>query len=605
MIFQIRKIIVAFFLVISCFSHLSAVQSILPVEQIKAGMTGKGKTVFKGTKIEEFDVEILGVLRNDPSHGPKKSMILAKLSGCDLEKTGVSEGMSGSPVYIKGKLIGAIAYGFPNSKEAIAGITPIEEMLAIEKSKAPPKSFYSSSIPVRKYMSMEELLNIHKDVFLSFGVDYYEGRAFVPLRIPLVFNGFSSLAFEKSKPSFSRLGFSPVLGVTIEHSQDRIDIPDLSLKAGDPVGVQLITGDINLSATGTVTYVDGNKVFAFGHPMYNLGSVEYAMAKASVITVIPRVTTSFKITATDSVVGRFVQDRSTGVLGELGKLPRLIPVNISLQNTGEEKKDFKVKIIDDKILTPFLLNTTVSSIMLSEERSIGDLSLALKGNIFLQDGTSIQLEDLFSGNFDTAVANMASLVTAVTFFLSNNEFKDLGIFRIDLDFQATEDIRISHLEKVWLDKYDVSPGEIIRVKVFTRGFRGERIVQDGAIPAPNLPSGSEFYLVVADTQSLQKIERLQYRSQAFVPRSLDQLIRILNNQRKNNRIYFKVLAEKPGLFLKGEEMPNLPPSMKSMFSSPRVATSAPTELTQSTLVNYQLPVPFVFQGMAVIPVRIK
>ena len=189
--------------------------------------------------------------------------------------------------------------------------------------------------------------------------------------------------------------------------------------------------------------------------------------------------------------------------------------------------------------------------------------------------------------------------------MSNNEFKDLGIFRIDLDFQATEDIRISHLEKVWLDKYDVSPGEIIRVKVFTRGFRGDMVVQDGAIPAPNLPSGSEFYLVVADTQSLQQIERLQYRSQAFVPRSLDQLIRVLSNQRKNNRIYFKVLAEKPGLFLKGEEMPNLPPSMKSMFSSPRVATSAPTELTQSTLVNYQLPVPFVFQGMAVIPVRIK
>ncbi len=604
MIFQMKKILVAFFLVISCFSLLSLAQSILPVGQVKAGMTGKGKTVFKGIKIEEFDVEILGVLRNDPSNGPKKSMILAKLSGSDLEKTGVSQGMSGSPVYIKGKLIGAVAYGFPNSKEAIAGITPIEEMLSIEKSKA-PQSFYSSSFPIRKYMSMEELLNIHKDVFLSFGVDYYEGRAFVPLRIPLVFNGFSSLAFEKSKPCFSRLGFSPVLGISQEQPQELIDLPNLSLKAGDPVGVQLITGDINLSATGTVTYVDGNKVLAFGHPLYNLGSVDYAMAKASVIAVVPSVTTSFKITATDSLVGRFVQDRSTGMLGELGKLPRLIPVNISLQNVDEEKQNFKVKIINDQILTPFLLNTTVSSIMLSEERSIGDLSLAMQGNIFLQDGTSIQLEDLFSGNFDSSVANMANLVTAVTFFLSNNEFKDLGIFRIDLDFQATEDIKISHLEKVWLDKYDVSPGEIIRVKVFTRGFRGEGVVQDGAIPAPNLPSGSEFYLVVADTQSLQQIERLQYRSQSFVPRSLDQLIRILSNQRKNNRIYFKVLAEKPGLFLKGEEMPNLPPSMKSMFSSPRVATSAPSELTQSTLVNYQLPVPFVFQGVAVIPVRIK
>ncbi len=583
---------------------LEASDTFFPVDQIKAGMKGRGRSVFLGNTVEEFDVEILGVLKNEGSLGAKRNVILARLKSSRLEKEGVSQGMSGSPVYVEGKLVGAVAYSFPYSKEPIAGITPIGEMLAIENQE-PPKASFNVSQPIRKHISLEELLEINKDILTVGYTTRYEGKDLSPLSIPLVFNGFSSLGFEKSKHLFSRLGFSPQIAGVSSQSSQRVSFLDSTLKAGDPVGIQLISGDLNLAATGTVTYVEGNKVFAFGHPVYNLGAVEYGMAKAEVITVVPSLSTSFKITATNTLLGRFSQDRSTGTFGELGKMPHLVPVQIKITDARERTNDIHIQVVEDKILTPFLLNTAISSILFSEERAVGDLSLELNGEIYLENGMSVHLEDFFSGNFDSSIKDLTSLVTSASYFLTSNEFKELGIHRIDLNIRSSEDIRISYLEKVWLNKYEASPGEAIELEIHTRNFRGEGTLQKGAIFAPSLPSGSEFYLAVADALSLQQLEGRQYRSRAFVPRSLSQLIRLLSSLRKNNRIYLKILAEKPGLFLKGEEMPNLPPTMKSMFSSSRAAVSTPIELTQSTLSYYQLPVPFVFKGATVIPVRIK
>jgi len=581
---------------------LFAQDTILPIDQIKIGMKGKGKTVFVEDKIEEFDVEILGVIRN---YQPKRSLILAKLKGSFVDDAGVIQGMSGSPVYVNGKLIGAVAYSigtFP--KEALAGITPIGEMLSISGEK-PPKSSYSVPIPVKKHITLDELYEMNKSFFSSNSTTFIEGQAFVPLHVPLVFSGFSTRVFEKTKPIFKKLGFNPIKTGASNQPQEKITFPDITLEAGDPVAAQLISGDMNMSAIGTVTHVDGENVLAFGHPLYNLGAVDYAMTKAKVLTVAPSLDISFKIASADALVGRFSQDRSTGVFGELGKMPRLIPLNVKLINGNGETQDIKTNLVDDKILTPFLVNSVVSNILLSEERALGDLSLGLRGNIFLENGMSIQLEDFFSGTFDTSATNLSSLVTSVIYFLTNNEYEDLGIHRIDLDIHSVEEVRFSYLEKVWLDKYDVSSGETISIKIYTRSFGGQSEVKEGGITVPLLPSGSEFYLIVADAASMHQIEIRQYRTQSFVPRSLNQLIRILNNLRKNNRIYVKIVASKPGLFLRGEEMPNLPPTMKSMFSSPRAATSAPTELNRSTLSHYQLPVSNVFRGIAIIPLRIK
>jgi len=574
----------------------------MPLGQVKPGMKGKGKTVFLGGEIKEFDAEILGIIENNQ---PKRSIILAKLSGQGLENTGIIQGMSGSPVYIDGKLIGAVAYSFPFAKEPIAGITPIDEMLAISEQPVQTKPSSVSSLPLRPSLSLSDLMAFHGDLATARPSLLSQGQTLTPIGVPLVFAGFSPAVIEETRPLFTRSGFNPVSSGSAAQTAAPVLEAETALRAGDPVAVELVRGDLSSAAVGTVTYVDGERVLAFGHPLYNLGKVDFAMTKANVLTVIPSLQNSFKLASAGALVGRFVQDRTAGLLGEVGKMPQPVPLEIRFLEPSGRTREFKVDLANDRLLTPLLVNMTVASLLSSEQRSLGDLSFALDGYVYLDNGASVHLEDLFSGNLDTATTGLSGLLTAVVYYLTNNEFEAIGIHRITLAVRALEEGKFCSLERVWLDKYEVSAGERIQVKIYCRTFGGEGFEEEVTVEAPPLPAGSEFNLIIADAASVQQVEALQYRSQDFVPRGLSQLIRILNNLRKHNRVYFKMMASKPGLFVKGEEMPNLPPSMKSLFASPRAAASAPTELTRSTLREYQLPIPYVFRGMASIPVKIK
>jgi hypothetical protein len=592
---------------------VAAQTPIMPIGDVKAGQKGVGRTVFEESKVEDFDVDILGVLNNVQ---PKRDIIIARLHGKNLENTGVIAGMSGSPVYIDGKLIGAVAFSYAYAKEAIAGITPIGEMLELRTRPSSPSSPSSGAmmtmmteIPFKPALSLNELFEMRRDVLMSPEALSVSGQALSPLPVPLVFGGFSSRLIDAVTPLFSRLGFRPVKSGlwTGDRPQisDKPPAPEPPLRAGDPVTLQLVSGDLDLSAVGTVTYVDGKTVLAFGHPVYNLGAVDYAMAKARIVTVVPMLDSSFKISETGATIGAFTQDRIVGAVGEIGRTPRLIPLNIRLVGEGTRAEELKLKIVNDRILTPILANMSTAALLTNEARAVGDVTLEMTADVFLDNGLSVHLEDLFSGNFDAPLQDLVNLVTAVVFYLTNNEFKDVGLYRIDLGVKTTEQVKLASLERVWLDKYEVAPGEPVAVKVYYRGFRGERLVEDVGFAAPNLPAGSEFQLIVGDAASMQKVEAGQYRSTGLVPRNLSQLVRLLNSLRKNNRIYFKLIASQPGLFLRGEEMPNLPPAMKSLFASPRASSPAPTELSNSTLGEYQLPVPYVFRGLAVIPVKIR
>jgi hypothetical protein len=575
----------------------------MPLSQVKPGMKGRGKSVFQGQVIEDFEAEILGVLANT---SPKRSVILARLKGRGLESTGIIGGMSGSPVYIDGKLIGAVAYGFSFSKEAIAGITPIEEMLAV--GTAPEEAAPGAAAPViiRDGVTQEELSGTFLEALAAGRGDREGGLTLAPLELPLVVSGFSARAFEKVRSFFAPRGFRALRGGTGGQAKPSDAPAAPSLREGDAVGVQLIGGDLDMSAVGTATYVDGAKVLAFGHPVYNLGKVDYAMTRADVIAVMPSLESSFKLASMGPVIGRFSQDRTPGAAGEIGALPRLIPLNISLQTGPAARKEFKLKLVADKFLTPALINMAVSGLVTSEERSYGDISLDFNADVFLdKGGLGVHLEDVFSGSYDAPPVSLSGLLAAVVHYLLNNEFKDVGIYRIDLSVRAIEESRLATLEKVLLDKYEVSPGEAIRLQAFYRTQNEESLAEEVTIAAPALPAGSEFQILVGDAASMQQVERTQYRIQEYVPRSLEQLVRLLSNLRKNNRIYFRIMAAKPGLFLKGEELPNLPPTLKTMFASPRASAAGPTEITRSTLSEYQLAIPYMFKGGASIPVRIR
>jgi hypothetical protein len=576
----------------------------MPLAQVKPGMKGRGKTVFAGQAIEEFEAEILGVLANA---SPKRHIILARLKGRGLESTGIIGGMSGSPVYVDGKLIGAVAYGFSFSKDAIAGITPIEEMLAVAEAPDEARPGAAPPLVLREGVGQMELAAAWRTPAPAGGIaEERTGSSLAPLPLPLVFGGFSASAFDRARTFFGPRGFLAVRGGTGGQALAAPPAAEPSLREGDAVGVQLVGGDLDISAVGTVTYVDGAKVLAFGHPVYNLGKVDYAMTRAEVIAVMPSLESSFKMSAAGPVIGRFGQDRTPGAAGQVGALPRLIPLNIGLQTGPASRKDFKLKLVADKFLTPALINMAVSSLVTTEERSYGAISLDFNADVFLdRGGLSVHLEDLFSGGYNEPPVNLSGLLAAVAHYLLNNAFKDVGIFRIDLNVRAIEESRQAALERVLLDKYEVSPGEAIRLQVFYRTQKEESLMEEVTVLAPALPAGSEFQLLVGDAASMQQIERAQYRVQELVPRSLEQLVRLLGNLRKNNRIYFRIMAPKPGLFLKGEELPNLPPTLKTMFASPRASAAGPTEITRSTLSEYQLAIPFVFRGLATLPVKIR
>ena len=599
-----RRIALIALVLVASAAAAEAVTITMPLSQVKPGMKGRGKSVFQGKTIEDFEVEILGVLENNQ---PKRNIILARLKGRGLESTGIIQGMSGSPVYIDGKLIGAVAYGFSFSKEPIAGITPIEEMLAVERAPAEPKAGAVAAPPLRDDLSQAELSETFLRALASRPAEKASGAAISPLDMPLVFSGFSAGAFERARAFFAPSGFRAVRAGTGAGQTPAADAPaGPSVREGDAVGVQLIGGDLDLSAVGTATYVDGNKVLAFGHPLYNLGAVEYGLTRADVIAVMPSLESSFKLATAGPVIGRFTQDRTAGAAGEIGVMPRLIPLNISVRTGPGDRKDFKLKLVADKFLTPALVNLAVSGLITGEQRSLGDISLDFDADVFLdKGGLSVHLEDLFSGSYDNPPVSLSGLLAAVVHYLMNNEFKDVGIFRIDLNVRAAEETRLATLEKVLLDKYEVSPGEPIKLQAFYRTQKEESLMQEVTVVAPALPAGTEFQLLVGDAATMQQVERAQYRIQEFVPRSLEQLVRLLGNLRKNNRIYFRIMATKPGLFLKGEEMPNLPPTLKSMFASPRASAAGPTEITRSTLAEYQLPVAHAFKGGATIPVRIR
>ncbi|MGQ9800840.1 MAG: SpoIVB peptidase S55 domain-containing protein [Candidatus Saccharicenans sp.] len=577
---------------------------VMPLSQVKAGMKGTGRSVFSGSQIESFEVEILGVMENVQ---PGRSWILARLKGQGLENTGVIAGMSGSPVYIDGQLVGAVAFSYAFAKEAIAGITPIEEMLALTQTVQSRRP--ANSLPVGfqlEGLTQAELGRAYIEMASAAAGSFSKDQALIPAKIPLIFSGFSERAFRQFKPFFSQHNFLPVLGLGQAATQSLKLAPQpANLSEGQEVGVQLLTGDLDLTAVGTVTYVEGNKILAFGHPFYNLGPVDYGLTSVDVLAVVPSLESSFKLAATGQIIGRVLQDRTSGVLAEVGSFPRYIPVNIEFQDNPVSQKQFKLKLVNDQILAPALINLALFTLLSSEERSYGNLSVDFEADIFLEEGLSVHLEDLFSGNMDSASTSLSGLVAAVVYMLKNNEFKEVRLNQIEVKIRVVEQLRTATLEKVLLDKYEVEPGELIKVRTYYRTYSNDLRTEEVEFLAPVLPPGTEFELVVAEAAYIQQLERSLYRIQDFRPRNLNQLLRLLGNLRKNNRIYYKVVAPRPGLFLKGEELPNLPPSLKSMFLSPRASTTNLTEINRSTLTEYHLPVPYVFRGALTIPIRIK
>ena len=416
-----------------------------PISQLRKGQRATAYTVFEGSEPKAFELEILGVLEGFNS--PKQSAIIVKLLGADTDRTGVFAGMSGSPVYIDGKLIGAIAFAYQFSKEAIGGVTPIQDMVDIfaqkqsnESAPSQPRSISFSELSFNEN-SREFAQFLNPPQALTTNVSSVNAPVLKPIATPLSITGVSPEVIERFAPQFQALGLLPVAGAA-----GAAPITGLSkangetLKPGSTIVVPLVRGDMSLAAAGTVTHRDGNKIYAFGHPFLSAGVTEWPMNEGEVVIVVPSVANSFKLAKPTAMVGTLRGDRSTGIYGELGAAPTMIPVEINLKTSRGESKTYNFEMVNDRTFSPLLMQIMTLSTITGSERQMGDATLQLQSRIKLQGQPEIKLENrISSGN--AAMATTFAATQPIAAIISSG-FKDLRIEKITLDI-ASRDVRSS------------------------------------------------------------------------------------------------------------------------------------------------------------------
>jgi hypothetical protein len=581
-----------------------------PLQDLKPGMKGVARTVFAGTEPEEFGVEILGVLPGFPA--PRQSAIIARLSGANAERTGVFGGMSGSPVYIDGKLVGAIAFSFPFSKEPIAGITPIKQMIDIfergserhTNGAAEPRSF-----SFRELASADWKPRLPKPavtgapfvapVAANSPLVALLGQQLQPIATPVVFGGISQEALSLYAPQLQANGILPVSGVGgAAEITSLAPITEKTLAPGTSVSVQLVRGDYSIAASGTVTYRDGNRIYAFGHPFLSLGASDMPMTESSVVTVIPNTNNSFKLSVPGPMVGNMSQDRATGIYGQLGEAPKMIPVKINLRTSRDRTETYTYEVANDAFLTPLLLNLTIYSTITSSERSLGEATISVSGKINVVGHEPVMVDRRFSAANAPMLA-AGSVAVPVNALLSSG-FENVRIGGITLDITSSETKYTASLERIALDRTETGRGETVEIQAYVRTESGKQFVQRIPVQIPKDVPPGQLLVFVGDGSALQQGSA----SQAFVPQDLSQLVGAINKVKKSDRLYIKLFRITPGAVIGTSEMPNLPPSVIATLNSDRTSGGyTPTIL--SPIYEKELPpAEFVINGQQMIAIDV-
>ncbi len=576
-----------------------------PLDSVKPGQKGYGKTVFQDTKIERFGVEILGVLRN---FGPHQNLILARLAGKQLERFGVFGGMSGSPIYLEDRLAGAVAYSYLFAKEPIAGITPIQEIVDVFQEKPKLSGFSGKHHQSRNFhqvtrWKLSDLLPKYRPP--HFQVDstltpYHTTYKLRPIATPLSISSFSTQSFQTFASQFRELGFAPMQGAgsAVMGSNTRS-----VLEPGASISVHLVRGDIDLYTSGTLTHIDGKRLYAFGHPFTRIGYTDMPLSKAAVLTIISTWENSAKVSANLESIGSIKQDRATGVMGIIGEDARLIPVKLRLLTSRNELKEFNYGIINDSFLTPLLMALSVHNGLVASERSVGGQTLKVKCTISVKGQPQVKFEHTVSDLVDTATS--AAVVASVPLnFLLTSGFQDLVTEKIDIEITSLEEVQEATLEKVWQDKVEVRVGEEVKLKVFLRKLNGDMVIETYPIKIPDgLPTGP-LQILIGDGVSLTELDTKVDPDQ-FVPNNLGQLIKAINNLKKNNRLYIRLFRNQAGTAIGGERLPGLPPSLLALYNSKK--TSGDTRSINKVIyMEHELPpTDFVLKGHTVIKVTIE
>jgi hypothetical protein len=569
---------------------------IMPLAQIHEGMKGTALTVFQGVKPEPMDVEVLGVLRN--VNGPKGDIILVRLHGTKPEYTGVVAGMSGSPVYIDGKLAGALAFRIGEfSKEPIAGVTPIEEMLeidALDRQPAPEPALAGPSNPNPTSRTASPGPDATPN--LRSYSNYLK-----PIDTPLVFNGFSEETLQRYASQFATAGIVPVMGIGSSSSDTKQPEP---IEPGSAVSAVLVRGDMDIAATCTVTYVDPQRLLACGHPLLQFGQVDLPMTKATVLATLPSTYNAFKIVNTTEAAGSFVQDRHNGILGVLGKEPKMIPVTLTIHG-GSATKEFHYQILNNARLSPIAMMATVFNALHGNNDYGEDITYRMNGLLSVKGYPDVTLRNMFAPQDGGQPAAALAAATIGDRFgrIYDNPFDVPDVEGLKLDFDLVRERRSARLEGSRTDVTEARPGEQIVVEAELRPYRGERLVRQIPIRIPASMSKGTLRVLVSDGDTLDRMRRgspMLSRKLGLAP-----TIALLNKERANNRVYVSLFENDPEAMVADKVMPTLPLSVMNVMQNMR-GTQDMVVLGESSVNEASTePLDYVVSGAQVLLINVK
>ncbi len=552
---------------------VSAQTPFFHLKDLRPGMRGTGRTVFSGNRIDEFQVEILGVLENI---GPKESLILARLSGGPLEHTGVMQGMSGSPVFIDGKLVGAVAMAFPYSKDPIAGIRPIEDMV-----RRQPTAPVTASRRPQIALADKDLTRVitRPQPALS------GSERLIDIATPVSFGGFTRATLDAFAPQLRSLGLEPRQGITgggkIEPGMGN----PADLKPGSMISIQLMAGDYSVGADGTVTYIDGNRVYALGHRFLDVGATSLPFARAEVITLLPALNTSFKLSAAREWMGIINQDHNTAVAGQLGQSATLVPISVALSRGTKPVESYSLRIVNDPLLSPLLLQMAVYSVIDETERTVGAASIRMSGEIEFQNAASIRLNNMFAA--DNGSAQQISLSAAIPVaYVMQSGFGPLQLKKVALNIQAYDEKKQWTIDTVSVSRREVRAGEKLRLNISLTGENGRETTRQFDYQVPiGAPPGTLFFTVAdANTTNLTDFRQVLTTN----PHTPEQLISTVNNLHPNTKAYVRVWRADPAFQLEGADLPDPPASVALVLARAQSAQSGIAQTRNAKIGEMEL-----------------
>ena len=553
---------------------------ILPLDEVTPGMKATAWTVFSGHEAEPVPLEVLGVMRN--SWGPGQHIIMAKLGG-KAERTNVAGGMSGSPVYYDGKLMGAISLRFSVfSPDSIAGITPIELMLQIDEldqgrpiqARAPERELDSASTAdpdgqLAQALAMAEPDLAH-EIWNARNAEVEAESYITPIETPLTFSGAHPGALDVFRGYFRRAGVVVMQGGAAGAGASSGVTGDRSLAPGSPIAAVLVSGDLSASGLGTVTYNDGERVLAFGHAMFRMGPIAMPMAAADVITVLASKLNPVKIANTGEIVGALRQDRQSGILGVMGEQAPMIPVRIAVRrydDTGRllREKNIACDIFQNRRWTPPLIVFALFNSVYGLNDFADESTFRLSGEIEFEGPHSISLETM-----RTSTAQPVPPPLLLAGWVGNKVqrvFAGTGdtprVERVDLTVDLLPRRRLAIVENAWLERTRVRPGEQVEGRVVLRPYRGDPIERSFQVKIPAASPKGRLRVLISDAQTLDRGTRMAGARNRLM--SLSETVSLLNKEHGNHQLFVTLRRPEATVHLDDKTLPSLPPSVLNVM----------------------------------------